>query len=176
MQQGVQSANPKEIDDISDTSKLSLAVLEIPPYAKSSFDVKITYDDNKRFTMRDIGKIESLTINLDKAVKLQSIEIANLRSIITNDNGDTLLKSGILVEDFDPNAPLSQTNFFPDLRHVYVLPEAKDVIPAFGQAPPTFTAALTEVSGSSTESKSVSKKVISFLLRIITHHSEKAQQ
>jgi hypothetical protein len=50
--------------------------------------------------MRDIGKIETLAINLDKAVKLQSIEIANLRSIVTNDNGDTLLKSGILVEDF----------------------------------------------------------------------------
>jgi hypothetical protein len=100
IQQGVQSANPKEVDDISDISKLSLAVLEIPPYAKSSFDVKITYDDNKRFTMRDIGKIEALTINLDKAIKLQSIEIASLRSIVTNDNGDTLLKSGILVEDF----------------------------------------------------------------------------
>jgi len=100
VQQGVQSANPKEVNDISDISKLSLAVLEIPPYAKSSFDVKITYDDNKRFTMRDIGKIETLTLNLDKAVKLQSIEIANLRSIVTNDNGDTLLKSGILVEDF----------------------------------------------------------------------------
>lgn len=100
VQQGVQSANPKEINDNSDVSKLSLAVLEIPPYAKSSFDVKITYDDNKRFTMRDIGKIETLAINLDKAVKLQSIEIANLRSIVTNDAGDTLLKSGILVEDF----------------------------------------------------------------------------
>jgi hypothetical protein len=100
VQQGVQSANPKEVDDISDISKLSLAVLEIPPYAKSSFDVKITYDDNKRFTMRDIGKIEALTINLDKAVKLQSIEIASLRSIVTNEQGDTLLKSGILVEDF----------------------------------------------------------------------------
>jgi hypothetical protein len=100
VQQGVQSSNPKEVGDISDISKLSIAVLEIPPYATSSFDVKITYDDNKRFTMRDIGKIETLALNLDKAVKLQSIEIANLRSIVTNDNGDTLLKSGILVEDF----------------------------------------------------------------------------
>jgi hypothetical protein len=76
----------------------------------------------------------------------------------------------------ETDTPLFQTNFFPDLIHVYVLPEAKDVIPAFVQAPPAFTAALTEVSGSSTESKSVSKKVISFLLRIITHHSENAQQ
>ena len=100
VQQGVESVSPKEVDDISDISKLSLAVLEIPPYVKSSFEVKITYDDNKRFTMRDIGKIETLAINLDKAVKLQSIEIASLRSIVTNDNGDTLLKSGILVEDF----------------------------------------------------------------------------
>ena len=50
--------------------------------------------------MKDIGRIEDLTIRLDKAVKLQSVEIASLRSIITNDNGDILLKSGILIDDF----------------------------------------------------------------------------
>ena len=50
--------------------------------------------------MKDIGKIDKLTIKLDKAVKLHSVEIAQIKSIITNDNGESLLKSGILVETF----------------------------------------------------------------------------
>jgi hypothetical protein len=50
--------------------------------------------------MQDIAKIERTTIALDKAIRVQAVEIANLKSIIVNDNGDTLLKSGILVENF----------------------------------------------------------------------------
>lgn len=97
---GVEEINPKETKNYSDLTKLSLAVLELPPYVNDVFDVKITYDDNKRYTMRDIGKIDDLTVKLDKAVKLHSIEIANIKSIVINDQGDVLLKSGILVESF----------------------------------------------------------------------------
>lgn len=97
---GKENTNPTEPGDTSDLTKLSIATIEIPPYAVNSFDVRIVYEDNKRFTMRDIGKIENLTIELNKAVKLQSIEIAVLKSTTTDEKGDTLLKSGILVEDF----------------------------------------------------------------------------
>lgn len=107
---GIEEVNPKEIKNYSDLTKLSLAVLEMPPYVNSVFDVKITYDDNKRYTMRDIGKIEDLTIKLDKAVKLHSIEIANIKSIVTNDQGDVLLKSGILVESFADLSKADLTN------------------------------------------------------------------
>lgn len=100
IEQGLESVNPNEPVDDSDLSKLSLAVIEIPPYTVSAFDVKITYDDNRRYTMKDLGVIDDLTIRLDKAVKLQSIEIDILRGIITNEQGDILLKSGILAEDF----------------------------------------------------------------------------
>lgn len=87
-------------DYSSDLTKLSVATLQIPPYCVSAFEVIIRYQDNRRYTMRDIGKIDKLTIKLDKAVKLHSVEIAQLKSIITNDNGESLLKSGILVETF----------------------------------------------------------------------------
>lgn len=97
---GTEQINPKELQDESDLSKLSIATLEIPAYCVSAFDVKITYDDNKRFTMKDISKLQKTTIALDKAVKLHSIEIANLKGTITNDAGAALLKSGVLVEDF----------------------------------------------------------------------------
>jgi len=101
IEQGKESLNALSTTDSSDISKLSIATLEIPPYVINALDVKIVYEESKRFTMRDIAKIESMAIQLDKTVKLQAIEISNLKGIISNDNGDTLLKSGILVENFD---------------------------------------------------------------------------
>jgi hypothetical protein len=100
LESGIASISPVNAVDNSDLSKLSIATITIPPYTVNAFDCILTYDDNRRYTMRDIGKIEKLAINLDKQVKLHAIEIANLKGVITNDNGQSLLKSGILVEDF----------------------------------------------------------------------------
>jgi|LakMenE01Jun11ns_1017448.scaffolds.fasta_scaffold9958259_3 hypothetical protein len=99
---GKESVNPEASTDNSDLTKLSIATLDIPPYAINGFDVKITYEDNKRFTMRDIAKLENLAIDLDRTVKLQTAELAILKSIILDTDQETeLLKSGILVENFD---------------------------------------------------------------------------
>lgn len=97
---GKETSSVEDSVDTSDLTKLSIATLDIPPYSVNSFDVKVTYEDNKRFTMRDIAKIENLTIQLDRSVKLQSIEIASLKSTILNSDGDSLLKTGILIENF----------------------------------------------------------------------------
>jgi hypothetical protein len=43
--------------------------------------------------------------------------------------------------------PLFQTNFLPDLMHVYVLLETTDVMPALLQAPPALTAAFAGMIG-----------------------------
>jgi len=107
---GTNTALPIDKQKFDDKSRLAIATLTVPPYAGSSFDVKITYDDNRRFTMQDIAKIEKQTIALDKAIKVQAVEIANLKSIIVNDNGDTLLKSGILVETFTDFSKADITN------------------------------------------------------------------
>ena len=100
LQTGIESTTPVEPEDETDIRKMSIALLEIPPFASSAFDVKITYEDNKRYTMADIGKLEDSIIKLDKIAKLQSIEIASLRTIVLNESGDELLKTGIFIEDF----------------------------------------------------------------------------
>ena len=97
---GVTNNSKTAINNDSDKSKLIIATLEIPPYVVSAFDVKITYAENARYTMEDIGKLDTRTKILDKQVKLHSVEIQQIKSIITNDNGDALLKTGILVENF----------------------------------------------------------------------------
>lgn len=99
-QQGIESAQPEEPDDLTDINSMSIALLDIPPFAQSGFDVKIKYEDNERYTMRDIGDLADSIIKLDKVAKLQSIEIASLKTIVLNESGDELLKTGILIEDF----------------------------------------------------------------------------
>lgn len=97
---GIESTDPTEPDDESDITKLSLCVIDIPPYSVSAFDVIFTYDDNTRYTMRDIGFISDSVIKLEKAVKLQSVEVAALKTIILDDDDNVLLKSGIFIDDF----------------------------------------------------------------------------
>jgi hypothetical protein len=97
---GSESTKPGTTPLVADKTKLAIATIELPPFAESAFSCSIIYENNTRFTMADIGKIQQTTLRLDKAVKVHSIEIANLKAIIQNDAGDTLLKSGILVDNF----------------------------------------------------------------------------
>lgn len=63
----------------------------------------------------------------------------------------------------EEETPLSQTNFLPDLMHVYVLLDATEVIPALLQALPALAAAFTGIRGIVIERESIDKKVTSFL-------------
>ena len=49
---------------------MTLATIEMPPYLYDVNDVKITVVDNRRFTMRDIGKIEDRVSNLETVTSL----------------------------------------------------------------------------------------------------------
>jgi hypothetical protein len=98
---GSESNKPGTTPLVADKTKLAIATIELPPYAETAFSCSIIYENNTRFTMADIGKIQQTTLRLDRAVKVHSIEIANLKAIIQNDAGDTLLKSGILVDNFE---------------------------------------------------------------------------
>jgi hypothetical protein len=59
--------------------------------------------------------------------------------------------------------PLFQTNFFPDLMHVYVLLEAVEVMPAFLHALPALTAAFAEIIGEVKKRENTDKNAIDFL-------------
>jgi hypothetical protein len=60
-------------------------------------------------------------------------------------------------------APLPHTNFFPDLKQVYVYPNAMDVLPALIQTPPALTVALTGIEGRNRERVSTGKNATSFV-------------
>ena len=54
--EGVSSEDP--ILPADDEDAMTLYNLDIPPYTFNASDVDTQYIDNRRFTMRDIGKIE----------------------------------------------------------------------------------------------------------------------
>ena len=60
---------PKMLD-----GAMHLYTLDIPSYTLSTEDIKITKVDNRRYTMRDIGKLESRIENVEYYTQLSLLE------------------------------------------------------------------------------------------------------
>ena len=78
---------------------MTIATIELPPYLYDPDDAKIIMVDNKRFTMRDIGKLEDRIENLEIATSLSLLELDTKTLQIKDTTGDRF-KSGFFVDDF----------------------------------------------------------------------------
>jgi len=110
VEQGVESNIVKTLESTTDKSKLVVATLYVPPYASSSFDVRVVYEDSRRFTMNDISKLARATALISKQVKIHTIEISNLKNPVLDTGGNNLLKTGILIENFTDFSNADITN------------------------------------------------------------------
>ena len=96
---GVPSASPKEPEDPKEG--LVLATVAIPPYTKSVADVSIKQRDNRRYTMRDIGKLERRISNLEYYVSLSLLEKDTATMQIRDETtGLDRFKNGFIVDQF----------------------------------------------------------------------------
>ena len=103
---GESALNPVAPPD--DEDSMTLYALSIPAYTFNLSDITTRYVDNKRFTMRDIGKLEkrierieyytALTI-LEKETAARSFSTGASRDSLFNPTG-TSFKNGILVDSF----------------------------------------------------------------------------
>ena len=109
---GVSSENPISPEDIE--SGMTLATIEMPPYLYDVNDVKITIVDNRRFTMRDIGKIEDRVSNLETVTSLSLLELDTKTLQVQDADGLTRFKSGFFVDDFKNNSLFDLSN--PDCK------------------------------------------------------------
>ena len=98
--EGVSSEDP--ILPADDEDAMTLYNLDIPPYTFNASDVDTQYIDNRRFTMRDIGKIEKRVdaIEYYTALSLLEKEASDL-SIKDDATGTERFKNGILVDSFN---------------------------------------------------------------------------
>jgi hypothetical protein len=97
---GVPSLNPG--DPLDPSLGMVLYTLALEPYTFStgSNSVVISAVDNKRYTMRDIGKLEKRIDNLEYYTSLSLLEQQTESLDVIDGNGDTRFKNGFIVDGF----------------------------------------------------------------------------
>ena len=100
---GNSSNSPQEPTTTND-QVMELATITLPPYLYDPNDAKISLVDNRRYTMRDIGRIEDRIENLEEVTSLSLLEL-NLKTLqIRDSDGIDRFKSGFFVDDFKNNS------------------------------------------------------------------------
>jgi len=95
---GASALNPLEPGNLD--GHLLLATLTIPSYTLNTADIIIDKEDNIRFTMRDIGKLEKRIQNIEYYTQLSLLE-ADAQSLQIQDaNGFDRFKNGFVVDNF----------------------------------------------------------------------------
>jgi hypothetical protein len=105
---GVPSLNPKEPSDVDDS--MNIAIITLPGYLYNTRDVKITLIDNRRYTMRDISKLETRISNLEKVTSLTLLELDTKSLQIQDADGLSRFKTGFFVDDFKDKNLMDLTN------------------------------------------------------------------
>ena len=86
---------PKGLD-----SGMHLYTLSLAPYTRSAEEVEIERQDNRRYTMRDIGKLEQRIENVEYYTQLSLLE-QNAQSLQIQDaDGFDRFKNGFVVDNF----------------------------------------------------------------------------
>jgi hypothetical protein len=79
---------------------LELAEFSVPPYPSKPSDIAITTFKNRRFTMKDIGKIQERVNKLEYYTALNLLEREARDKVIIDDEGLDRFKNGLLVDPF----------------------------------------------------------------------------
>ena len=97
---GVSSLNPVEPSD--PTIGMVLYKLNLEPYTfgTTNKNVIVQQVDNKRYTMRDIGKLEKRIDNLEYYTSLSLLEQETKSLSVTDSNGLERFKNGFIVDSF----------------------------------------------------------------------------
>jgi hypothetical protein len=96
--EGLSSKNPSD-PRLSDNSML-LYKLSLEAYTINKSNITTQFVENKRYTMRDIGNLETRIENLEYYQSLSILEAAADRMKILDANGLERTKYGILADDF----------------------------------------------------------------------------
>jgi hypothetical protein len=97
-QQGIPDVYPLVPEDVS--NGMTLYILAIPPYTANVSDIQIQPIQNKRYTMRDIGKLETRVSNLEYYTQLSLLEQQTKATSFTDTNNVEKFKNGFAVDPF----------------------------------------------------------------------------
>lgn len=125
---GIPDENPRQPAPLS--GAMLLAMIDIPPYTKFARDVKIRTIVNRRYTMRDIGKIADRVERIEYFSNLRETEKSIIdMSIINPATGLDRFKSGYLIDGFDnsTSADIFREGFSGALQESFLTPMFEQV-------------------------------------------------
>lgn len=94
-------ASPNPIAPGIPENAMRLYDLRLNSYTYTKNDLKIVKEDNRRYTMRDIGKLEKRIENMEYYVSLSVLELkANSIQVIDSATGNNRFKNGFAADDF----------------------------------------------------------------------------
>ncbi len=107
---GVSNKIPRVPDEKFGT--MTLGVLDIPVYpslspyvsrqfGRSDYQVVLSIENNRRYTMQDLRTIEQRVKNLEYYSSLNALEVSAKNKQLFNDSGIDRFKNGFLVDNFD---------------------------------------------------------------------------
>lgn len=105
---GTSSVLPKEPLNVEEA--MTIANISLPPYLYNVDDATVTLIDNRRYTMRDIGKLEDRIENLELVTSLSLLELNTKTLQIQDAQGLNRFKSGFFVDDFADNNRIDLLN------------------------------------------------------------------
>jgi len=122
LERGVSSLKP--ISPTKGQDFLEIATINLPPYLYDPSDAKVTLIENKRYTMRDIGKIEDRVENLERITSLSLLELQTQTLQIQDSDGIDRFKTGFFADSFKDDAFINL-----DLSLVELDEDNKELIP-----------------------------------------------
>lgn len=99
VKKGNASNNP--VPPAPDSNMMGLYKIKLNPYTYSIKDVNTKFIENKRYTMRDIGRIESRVENLEYYQTLSLLEQTTANMSIKDSAGYDRYKNGFMVDSFN---------------------------------------------------------------------------
>ena len=79
---------------------MEIATINIPAFTDSVDDITIQLEDNKRFTMRDIGRLEKRIERVEEYTTLNLLEQQAEALQVQDANGLDRFKTGFVVDNF----------------------------------------------------------------------------
>ena len=117
---GVPAESPKSpVND--DNAIMEIATINLPPYLYAPQSAVISQKDNRRYTMRDIGRLENRISNLEELTSLSLLELDAKSMQIRDSNNLDRFKTGFFVDAFNDYSfinPNSTIEVNPDIGEI----------------------------------------------------------
>ena len=104
VQKGISGINPKSPSNNNPNGLMELGTITLPAYLYNPNDATISLVDNRRYTMRDIGKLEDRIENLERVTSLSLLEVNTQTLQVQDAQGNNRFKTGFFVDDFKNNS------------------------------------------------------------------------